>query len=89
MPMYLIAFENHEDRKSDLHKLLVEWEAQQLLGSAWLAQVSDNARTVMQALQRASDQDAAFAVIELKRGAKWALSENVYGRGYDWLLSHL
>ena len=43
----------------------------------------------MQALQRASDQDAAFAVIELKRGAKWALSENVYGRGYDWLLSRL
>jgi len=71
--MYLIAFENHEDRKSDLHKLLAEW----------------NARTVMQALQRASDQDAAFAVIELKRGAKWALSENVYGRGYDWLLSRL
>lgn len=86
MSKYLIAFDNCDlQSHNGLSEMLADWGAQHLLDSVWLADLPVDASAVIKALKRSTDQDAAFAVFELKPGADWTVSENVYGLGYEWL----
>lgn len=89
MASFLISYDLHKVRNyQPLYDKLDEWGAVRLLESVWLANMTGTAGAIRDVLAGLGDDDDSFAVIELKKGSRWA-TRRAKKSGNDFLRANL
>lgn len=89
MANFLITYDLRKKRDYEaIYKKMNAWKAVQLLESVWLARLNGTAGQVAEALRKVADFDDGIAVVEIAKGADWAVVEPIEG-GHRWLLQHV
>jgi len=85
MPLYLISYDEHNERDyEECYKLLVSWHGVRLLESLWLANLRGPAEVLQRFVSATFDGDASVAVIEVPSNSDWATA-NCYELGIEML----
>lgn len=86
MAQYLITYDNHPPRSyARLYDLLKRWNAIRLCESVWLANLNGPAPEIRRLVLGTMQPNDAVAVLEIKQGSEWAVSQAVNPVARTWL----
>jgi hypothetical protein len=86
MAQYLITYDNKPPRNyAALYQLMSSWKAVRLADSVWLANLNGPAPAIRDIVLGRLQPNDLVAVVELKHGADWAVSNAVPITARTWL----
>ena len=90
MAQYLITYDNKPPRNyTALYQLMASWKAVRLADSVWLANLQGPAPAIRQIVLSKLQRNDLVAVVELKHGADWAVSDAVPVAARTWLSNYV
>ncbi|MGF7171526.1 hypothetical protein FHS91_003226 [Sphingobium xanthum] len=90
MAQFLITYDNKPPRDyRRLYQLMAGWKAVRMADSVWLANLVGPAPVVRDVVQNTLQRNDNVAVVELKQGADWAVSNATPVAARIWLSSYV
>lgn len=90
MAQFLITYDNKPPRNYNaLYQLMASWKAVRLADSVWLANLVGPAPTVRNVVLSKLQSNDIVAVVELKHGADWAVSNATSAAASAWLSNYV
>lgn len=86
MAQFLITYDNKPPRNYDpVYRLMASWRAVRLSDSVWLATLNARAGVVRDIVQGQMQRNDVVTVVELTKGADWAVSLATNPAASAWL----
>lgn len=87
---YLITYDNHPPRNyTAVYNLMASWGAVRLSESVWLANLVGPAGAVRDIVLSKMQPNDLVTVVELKKGADWAVTQNATPAAMAWLSNNV